>query len=327
MENNENPLMTAPNREPVAEARHEVPAAHAPVLLAEAMAWLDPKPGGRYCDATVGAGGHALAVLERSTPDGRLVGLDRDPAALATAGARLQRFGDRVTLVHARFSEARAVLERLDMIPIDGFLVDLGVSSPQLDRPERGFSFRLDGPLDMRMDPTGGETAAELLRRVDEAELTRIIREQGEERHAARVARAIIDARRAGPVETTGKLAAIVARALPRHEHGKNPATRTFQALRISVNDELGELERFLAVAADCLRPGGRLVVIAFHSLEDRIVKWRLRELAGKVGVGGAAAGPAQLRLLTKHVVVPGDDERARNPRARSARLRAAERI
>jgi len=288
------------------------------------MGWLAPKPGGRYCDATVGAGGHAAALLERSSPDGRLVALDRDPAAIAAAGERLQAFGERVTLVHARFSEARAVLERLGMIPVDGFLVDLGVSSPQLDRAERGFSFRQDGPLDMRMDPTTGETAAELLRRVDEAELARIIREQGEERHAARVARAIIDARRAGAVETTGKLAAIVARALPRHEHGKNPATRTFQALRITVNDELGELERFLAVAADCLRPGGRLVVIAFHSLEDRIVKHRLRELAGR---GGAAAGPARLRLLTKHVVVPGDDERARNPRARSARLRAAEKL
>jgi 16S rRNA (cytosine1402-N4)-methyltransferase len=320
------PPMTAPTRDPVANTRHGVSAEHLPVLLDEAMAWLDPKPGGRYCDATLGAGGHTQAVLERSAPDGRVVGLDRDPEAIAAAGARLQPFGDRVTLVHARFSEARAVLERLGMIPVDGFLVDLGVSSPQLDRAERGFSFRTDGPLDMRMDPTSGETAAELLRRVDEAELTRIIREQGEERHAARVARAIIEARRAGPVETTGKLAAIVARALPRREHNKNPATRTFQALRISVNDELGELERFLAVAADCLRPGGRLVVIAFHSLEDRIVKWRLRELAGRGG-SGSASGPAVLKLLTKHVVVPGDEERARNPRARSARLRAAERL
>jgi 16S rRNA (cytosine1402-N4)-methyltransferase len=316
--------MTAPPPDPVADTRHGTGAAHLPVLLDEALAWLDPKPGGRYCDATLGAGGHAEAVLQRSAPDGRLVGLDRDPAALAIASARLQPFGDRVTVVHARFSEARTVLDRLGMAPVDGFLVDLGVSSPQLDRPERGFSFRNDGPLDMRMDPTSGETAAELLRRVDEAELTQIIRQQGEERHAARVARAIIDARLAGPVETTGRLAAIVARALPRREHGKNPATRTFQALRITVNDELGELERFLAVAADCLRPGGRLVVIAFHSLEDRIVKHRLRELAGR---GSDRTEPARLRLLTKHVVVPGDDERARNPRARSARLRAAERL
>ncbi|HEY7374693.1 MAG TPA: 16S rRNA (cytosine(1402)-N(4))-methyltransferase RsmH [Polyangia bacterium] len=319
--------MTAPPRDPVADTRQGASAAHLPVLLDEAMAWLDPKPGGRYCDATLGAGGHAFAVLERSAPDGRLVGLDRDPAALATAGARLQPFGDRVTLVHARFSEARDVLARLGMTPVDGFLVDLGVSSPQLDRAERGFSFRMDGPLDMRMDPTSGETAAELLRRVDEVELTGIIRDHGEERHAARVARAIIEARRAGPVDTTGQLAAIVARALPRHEPGKNPATRTFQALRIAVNDELGELERFLAVATDCLRPGGRLVVIAFHSLEDRIVKRRLRTLAGRRGGDAAPLDPPQLRLLTKHVVVPGDEERARNPRARSARLRAAERL
>src|SRR5678816_3292985 len=258
---------------PVADLRHGDGGGHLPVLLDEVLTWLDPKPGGRYCDATLGAGGHTFAMLERSGPDGRAIGLDRDPAAITTAGARLEPFGDRVTLVHARFSEARAVLERLNMIPVDGFLVDLGVSSPQLDRPERGFSFRTDGPLDMRMDPTTGESAADLLRRVDEEELTLIIRNLGEERPAARVARAIIEARRAGPVETTGKLAAIVARAVPRHEYNKNPATRTFQALRISVNDELGELERFLAVVTDCLRPGGRLVVIAFHSLEDRIVK------------------------------------------------------
>ena len=316
--------MTAPPRDPLADTRHGSPAGgHLSVLLNEAIAWLDPKPGGRYCDATVGAGGHAAAVLERSAPDGRLIGLDRDPAALAIAGAHLQPFGERVTLVHARFSEARAVLERLGMIPVDGFLVDLGVSSPQLDRAERGFSFRNDGPLDMRMDPTTGETAAELLRRVDEEELTRIIRDHGEERHAARVARAIIEARNAGPVETTGKLAAIVARALPRRPDGKSPATRTFQALRISVNDELGELERFLAVVTDCLRPGGRLVVIAFHSLEDRLVKRRLRALAA----GQGAPDDPPFRILTKHVVVPSDDERARNPRARSARLRAAERL
>jgi 16S rRNA (cytosine1402-N4)-methyltransferase len=316
--------MTPPPRAPFADTRHDG-GVHASVLLEEAMAWLAPKPGGRYCDATLGAGGHTFAMLERSAPDGHVVGLDRDPAALTTAGARLEAFGDRLTLVHARFSEARGVLERLGMIPVDGFLVDLGVSSPQLDQPERGFSFRTDGPLDMRMDPTTGETAADLLRRVDEGELMGIIRELGEERHAARVARAIIDARRAGPLETTGQLAAIVARAIPRHEYGKNPATRTFQALRITVNDELGEIERFLDVAADCLRPGGRLVVIAFHSLEDRIVKRRLRELAGRGGPG--SADPPVLRLLTKHVVVPGDEERARNPRARSARLRAVERL
>jgi 16S rRNA (cytosine1402-N4)-methyltransferase len=296
--------------------------AHLPVLLEEVLTWLDPKPAGRYCDATLGLGGHARAVLERSAPDGRLIGIDRDPAALAAARLTLQPFGDRVTLVHSRFSQVREVLDRLGMVPIDGFVIDLGVSSPQLDRPERGFSFRNDGPLDMRMDPTTGETAADLLRRIDEEELVQIIREYGEERHAARVARAIIEARNSGDLDTTGKLAALVARAIPRHEYGKNPATRTFQALRIAVNEELTELERFLEVAADCLRPGGRLCVIAFHSLEDRIAKRRLRALAGKDG-----GGPAVLRILTKHVVQASGEERARNPRARSAHLRAAERV
>jgi 16S rRNA (cytosine1402-N4)-methyltransferase len=307
--------------EPNDISRQDRPA-HLPVLLEEVLTWLDPKPAGRYCDATLGLGGHARAVLERSAPDGRLIGIDRDPAALAAARLTLQPFGDRVTLVHSRFSQVREVLDRLGMVPIDGFVIDLGVSSPQLDRPERGFSFRNDGPLDMRMDPTTGETAADLLRRIDEEELVQIIREYGEERHAARVARAIIEARNSGDLDTTGKLAALVARAIPRHEYGKNPATRTFQALRIAVNEELTELERFLEVAADCLRPGGRLCVIAFHSLEDRIAKRRLRALAGKDG-----GGPAVLRILTKHVVQASGEERARNPRARSAHLRAAERV
>jgi 16S rRNA (cytosine1402-N4)-methyltransferase len=297
---------------------------HLPVLVNEVVAWLDPKPGGLYCDATVGMGGHARAVLEKSAPDGRVVGLDRDPSALEAARVALEPFGERVTLVHARFSEARQVLERLGMIPVDGFVVDLGVSSPQLDRPERGFSFRTDGPLDMRMDQTAGETAADLLRRVDEAELARIIRDYGEERHAARVANAIVTSRRTEPLDTTGRLAAIVARALPRHERNKSPATRTFQALRIAVNRELEELESFLEIVADCLRPGGRLCVIAFHSLEDRIVKRRLRALAGR---GDVAAGPPRFRLLNKHVVVAGDEERVHNRRARSAHLRAAERV
>jgi 16S rRNA (cytosine1402-N4)-methyltransferase len=296
------------------------------VLLEETMSWLNPHPGGRYCDATLGMGGHTLALLERSAPDGRVVALDRDPDAIAAARTRFESFGDRISLVHARFSQAKQVLEGLGMVPVDGFLVDLGVSSPQLDRPERGFSFRNDGPLDMRMDPTSGETAAELLRRVDEAELVRIIRDFGEERHAARVARAIVEARRRGPLETTGELATLVARALPRREWNKNPATRTFQALRIAVNGELGELERFLDVAAGCLRPGGRLCVIAFHSLEDRIVKRRFRALAAR-GRTDVTADAPQLRLLTKHVVVASDDERERNPRSRSAKLRAAERI
>jgi 16S rRNA (cytosine1402-N4)-methyltransferase len=296
---------------------------HEPVLLDEVLAWLAPRPGGRYCDATLGLGGHARAILERSAPDGRLIGLDRDPQALVEAGAALAEFGDRVSLVHAPFSRALEVLTGLDAIPVDGFLVDLGVSSPQLDRPERGFSFRNSGPLDMRMDPSAGETAADLLQRVDEPELATIIRDYGEERYAGRIARGIIEARDRGALDSTGALGTIVARAMPRHEWHKNPATRTFQALRIVVNQELQQIERLLDQLADCLRPGGRLCIIAFHSLEDRIVKRRLRALAGR---GGNGETP-RMRLLNKHVVVAGDAERERNPRSRSAKLRAAERI
>jgi 16S rRNA (cytosine1402-N4)-methyltransferase len=297
--------------------------AHEPVLLNEVLEWLAPRPGGTYCDATLGLGGHARAILERSAPDGRLIGIDRDAAALTAAGTSLAEFGDRVTLVHAPFSRAAEVLADAAAIPLDGFLVDLGVSSPQLDRPERGFSFRQSGPLDMRMDQSQGETAGDLLRRVDELELESIIRDYGEERYAGRIARAIIGARDRGELDSTGALGAIVARAMPRHEWQKNPATRTFQALRIVVNQELEQIERLLDHLADCLRPGGRLCIIAFHSLEDRIVKRRLRALAGRSGTGE----PARVRLLNKHVVVASDEERERNPRARSAKLRAAERI
>ncbi|HVZ71771.1 MAG TPA: 16S rRNA (cytosine(1402)-N(4))-methyltransferase RsmH [Polyangia bacterium] len=290
------------------------------MLLQEVLTYLEPRSGGLYCDGTVGMGGHARAILERAAPDGRLVGIDRDRDALAEAKATLEPFGDRVTLVHAPFARARAVLEELGVVPVDGFLVDLGVSSPQLDRAERGFSFRGAGPLDMRMDQSGGETLAELLRRVDEGELEHIIREYGEERYARRIAAAIMRERDA--LDSTAALAAVVARAMPAHERHKNPATRTFQALRIAVNDELGQLASFLDGVTDCLKPGGRLCVIAFHSLEDRIVKQRLRRLAGKDG-----SGPARLRLLNKHVVVAGEEERLRNPRARSAKLRAVEKL
>jgi 16S rRNA (cytosine1402-N4)-methyltransferase len=298
------------------------PRLHEPVLLGSVIEWLQPRPGGAFCDATVGMGGHARAILQRTSPDGRLVGIDRDRDALAGATVALRSFGDRVTLVHAPFSRARAVLEELGVVPVDGFLVDLGVSSPQLDLPERGFSFRSHGPLDMRMDQSEGETLGDFLRRVDEGELEHIIREYGEERFARRIARSIVEARDRAGLGTTAELAAVVARAMPHHERHKNPATRTFQALRIALNDELGQLEAFLEGVTDCLKPGGRLCVIAFHSLEDRIVKRRLRALAGRDG-----GGPARLRLLTKHVVVADDAERDRNPRARSAKLRAAEKL
>lgn len=293
---------------------------HLPVMPAEVLAHLAPRAGGVYCDATLGYAGHARAILEASAPDGRLIGIDRDASAVAASAEALRPFGDRVTLVQAPFSRMRAVLEESGALPLDGCLVDLGVSSPQLDRAERGFSFRRAGPLDMRMDPTRGETAAEYLRRVDQDELESVLRDFGEERYAGRLARAIVETREREEIGTTTALAAIVARAMPRHERHKDPATRTFQALRIAVNDELGELERFLEEAPGCLRPGGRLVVIAFHSLEDRMVKRRLRALASD------GAEPA-LRILTKHVVVASDEERVRNPRARSAKLRAAERL
>jgi 16S rRNA (cytosine1402-N4)-methyltransferase len=302
--------------------RTHVDHAHHPVLLEEALTWLSPASGGRYCDATLGHGGHARAILERSAPDGRLWGLDRDAEALAEARQNLSAFGDRVTLIHAPFSRVREVLEQAGALPLDGCLVDLGVSSPQLDRPDRGFSFRRSGPLDMRMDRSTGETAAEYLARVSERQLESVLRDFGEERYARRVARAIVEARRREDLSTTGALAALVARAVPRREGGKDPSTRTFQALRIAVNRELEELDRLLADVPACLRPGGRLVVIAFHSLEDRMVKHRLRAFA-RGGDGGAPL----LRILTKKPLEPSASEVAANPRARSARLRAAERI
>jgi 16S rRNA (cytosine1402-N4)-methyltransferase len=301
---------------------------HVPVLANEVLSYLAPRPAGVYCDATVGYGGHARAILEASGPDGRLVGVDRDPAAIAAAAEALRGYGDRVTLVQAPFARLREVLDGANALPLDGCLIDLGVSSPQLDRAERGFSFRHSGPLDMRMDPGSGETAADYLRRVTPQELEAVLRDFGEERYAGRLARAIVEARDREDLTTTSALAALIARSVPTHERHKDPATRTFQALRIAINDELGQLERFLADAPGCLRPGGRLVVIAFHSLEDRMVKRRLKALAGERGpYEGAPSGEPVLRLLTRHVVVATDEERARNPRARSAKLRAAERV
>ena len=302
----------------------EVVAGHEPVLVDEMLGLLFPGGvgvGGTFCDATVGLGGHAKAILEHAGPTGRLIGIDRDQDALAFARGVLEPYAPRVTLVHAPFSRVRSVLEALGAIPLDGFLVDLGVSSPQLDRAERGFSFQRSGPLDMRMDQSAGETAADLLDRISQSELERILRDYGEERFAGRIARHIVEERVRGTLDSTGALAAIVARAVPGRERHKNPATRTFQALRIAVNRELDELDTFLDQAAECLRPGGRLCVIAFHSLEDRIVKRRFRALADP-----ATQGP-RLRILTKRIVVASDQEQARNPRSRSAKLRAAEKL
>jgi len=287
------------------------------------MSFLCPMDSGQYCDATVGVGGHTRAIIERSAPHGRVIGIDRDAQVLKLANENLASFGDRVQLVHAPFSQVRSVLEQAGALPLDGCIADLGVSSVQLDQPERGFSFRRTGPLDMRMDQSQGETAADLLQRLDEEELARILFDLGEERFARKIARAVIVARESGELTTTGALSSLVARSVPRREN-KDPATRVFQALRIAVNDELGQLDRFLQQAPGCLRPGARLVVISFHSLEDRVVKRRFKALAA----GDPAAPDAPgFRILTKHVVTASESEVARNPRARSAKLRAAERL
>jgi 16S rRNA (cytosine1402-N4)-methyltransferase len=300
------------------------PFGHDAVLVTEMLEALfapEAPPGGTYCDATIGLGGHASAILDRSAPGGRLIGLDRDPEALAVARARLAPFGDRVTLVHAPFSRLRLVLADLGAGPLDGLVADLGVSSPQLDNAERGFSFQRSGPLDMRMDQTRGQTAAELLAQISQADLERVLRDYGEERFAGRIARHITEARARSALDSTGGLATIVAGAVPRGKQHKNPATRTFQALRIAVNRELEELEALLDEAPACLRPGGRLCVISFHSLEDRMVKRRFRALSDPSG-----SGPT-LRILNKRIIVASDEEQDRNPRARSAKMRAAERV
>lgn len=286
-------------------------------MVAEVLEQLAPARGGVFVDCTVGNGGHARAMLDAGAS--RLIGLDRDPAALVEAGAALGAFGDRVTLMHSDYRRLDEVLDAQGIAGVDGLLADLGLSSMQLDSPGRGFSFRRDEPLDMRMDPTTGLTAAEAIGDADERTLANVIYEFGEERHSRRIARAIVGARGRAPVSTTGQLAEIVRRALPRKGYSRiDPATRTFQAIRIWVNRELEGLDLFLTQAVRRLRPGGRVAVISFHSLEDRIVKHTLRALQ--------AAGDLGLTVRTKRPIVPSEAEADRNPRARSAKLRAAER-
>ncbi|MDI6748824.1 MAG: 16S rRNA (cytosine(1402)-N(4))-methyltransferase RsmH [Rhodocyclaceae bacterium] len=302
-------------------------AQHQPVLLAEAVAALAIRPGGLYVDGTFGRGGHSRAILERLGPMGRLVALDRDPQAVA-AGREIA--DPRLTLVHAAFSRLGEVLDALGIARVDGILLDLGVSSPQLDDPARGMSFRFDAPLDMRMDTTQGETAAEFLARADQSEIEEVIREYGEERFAHALAKALVAARQRERISSTGQLAALVAQVVRTREPGQHPATRTFQALRIHVNRELEELSLALPQALDRLQPGGRLAVISFHSLEDRIIKRFLRHAAQPpqppkgVPVRAAELPAPSLRLIGKPIR-PGAAEIARNPRARSAVLRVAE--
>lgn len=310
-------------------------AVHTPVLVEEALRYLEPKRGGVFVDCTVGLGGHAEALLE-AAGRARLVGIDRDPEALARAGGRLARFGDRAHLVAGRFSEVAELLAELagPSARVAGVFADLGVSSLQLDTPDRGFSFRFDAPLDMRMGP-GGPTAADVVNDYGEADLARIFKEYGEERQARRIARALVAARAESPIESTRRLRELILkvkgidRGGGRREGRVDPATRVFQALRIEVNRELAELERFLDEAAKLLEEDGRLVVISYHSLEDRIVKNTLRDLArGEIDdvTGRPRAESRILEVLTKKPIRPSETEVARNPRARSARLRAARR-
>ncbi len=302
---------------------------HRSVLYHEVLAALRPHAGGRYVDATVGAGGHAYGILEMSAPDGMLLGLDVDPQALSIARERLRPFGERVVLRKASYTTLLAQLHDLGWEAVDGIVLDLGVSSMQLDTPERGFSFREDAPLDMRFDPEQAITAADLVNTLDEASLADILWRYGEERRSRRVARAIVRNR---PIETTRQLAEVVASVTASGKRGMHPATRTFQALRIAVNQELANLEMVLPQAIKALAPGGRLAVIAFHSLEDRIVKHFLRRVSGYCICSPETPycecdAEALVKLVKPFPMRPTDEEIRVNPRARSARLRVVEKM
>jgi 16S rRNA (cytosine1402-N4)-methyltransferase len=300
----------------------------------EVIRFLAPKPGGIYVDGTLGGAGHALRILEESSPDGTLIGFDLDEEALRAAAERLSPYGERARLVHANFCNIAEILAESDIKNIDGLLLDLGVSSHQLDMAERGFSFREDAPLDMRMDRSSGASAADLVNTLPEHELAKIIRDYGEERWAKRIAAFIAAARIQTPIETTLGLVDIIKGAVPRGawEERLHPATRTFQGLRIAVNDELASLEKGLDLGVRALNSGGRAVVISFHSLEDRIVKNCFRSLAGGCRCPRdfprcVCANEPLVKVLTGKPVKPGETELEENPRSRSARLRAAERI
>jgi 16S rRNA (cytosine1402-N4)-methyltransferase len=310
--------VTAPNH----------PAFHEPVLLSETIDLLRPRSGGTYLDGTLGGGGHAEAILEASSPDGRLIGLDRDPVAVTAARERLARFGDRIEIHNTNFAEVDRT-PGLERVRLDGALLDLGVSSAQIDDEARGFSYRRDTPLDMRMGPRG-EPVREWLSRAELSTITRVLREYGEERHALRIARSIVRERERAPIDTTGRLRALVESSVPSRGHPLKSVARVFQALRIMINDELESLARGLELCEERLIPGGRLAVIAYHSLEDRMVKRYFRELAAD-----CVCPPdfpvcrcdkvSEVAILTRRPVVPSEEEVARNPRSRSARLRAIE--
>lgn len=303
---------------------------HVPVLLREVVEALAPRDGGRYVDGTFGGGGYTTAMLDRA--DCHVIAIDRDPDAVAAGRALAARYAPRLRLIEGRFGEMPELLAAEGLEEVDGVALDLGVSSMQFDRAERGFSFRASGPLDMRMEKSG-RSAADLVNEDDEADLADIFWRYGEERKSRRIAHLIVERRKEKRIETTGELAEIVRRAVGASSKDESdPATRTFQALRIAVNDELGELERGLAAAEQVLAPGGRLAVVSFHSLEDRAVKEFVRERAGRTPAPSRHAPPVKgrapsLRELTRRPVLPGEREVAANPRARSARLRVAEKL
>jgi 16S rRNA (cytosine1402-N4)-methyltransferase len=285
---------------------------HTPVLIEETIPFLDPRPGNRFIDATLGAGGHTRAILDRTAPDGRVLGIDQDETALSSVRATLESYGSRVVFVHSNFRAVRTIAETYGFLECDGVLADIGISSMMVDDPSRGFSFMQEGPLDMRMDRNQALTAADIVNTYSEKEIADIIYTYGEERRSRPIARSIVRSR---PLQRTTDLVRAIERIAGSPRYGQiHPATRTFQALRIYVNDELKSLEEFIDSSMTVVRSGGRVVVIAFHSLEDRIVKQRFR----------VSAVPG--RVLTKKVVTAGDEEVRRNPRARSAKLRAWER-
>jgi 16S rRNA (cytosine1402-N4)-methyltransferase len=304
---------------------HDQDYRHIPVLVGEVVSSLCLHAQGIFVDATLGEGGHAEALLRATAPSGRLIGIDRDAGVLAIARQRLAPFGPRVDIVHGHAADLMSILGRFQVAQVEGILLDLGVSSYQLDDSARGFSFAREGPLDMRMDRTAGEpTAATLVNRLGESELVDLITRYGEEHWARRIARAILRARRRAPLQTTQELAVIVTQVIPPRARPPriHPATRTFQALRIAVNQELSRLEETLNTAISCLRPGGRLCVIAYHSLEDRIVKRTFQTF-----VNSPQNDAPRMHLLTRKPVTPSLAERQVNPRARSAKLRVLERL
>ena len=326
---------------------------HVPVLYAAALHGLDLRADGRYLDGTLGWGGHSAGILEHTAPNGLVLGIDQDPLARAAAAERLAAFGSRAIITAGNYRDMATIAAQHGWTDVDGVLLDIGVSSPQLDTPERGFSFQHDAPLDMRMNPTTGETAADLVNTLSEEELANIIYQFGEDRQSRRIASRIVEARRKAPITTTGQLAALVVRALGGQHGPTHPATRTFQALRIAVNDELGALRAGLAAATMLLRPGGRLAVITFHSLEDRIVKEWIKheasicrippkiEILGCPHITAAGSGPRsciypvgrdcdylpRLQPITRKPIEATAAELAANPRARSAKLRVAEKV